>query len=113
MTIPGMPTVAALSPGSYGLGWFIHTYRGHYRVQHGGNIDGFSALVTLFPRDELGVVVLTNRSGAVLRDGLPYDIIDRLLGLSPSNLPAREAELDEPLARVATGLGEVTRLRMV
>ena len=28
---------------NYGLGWFLSSYRGHYRVEHGGNIDGFSA----------------------------------------------------------------------
>ena len=26
----------------YGLGWFISSYRGHYRVEHGGGIDGLS-----------------------------------------------------------------------
>nr|MCU0254751.1 beta-lactamase family protein [Acidobacteriota bacterium] len=25
----------------YGLGWFIQPYRGHARIHHGGNIDGF------------------------------------------------------------------------
>jgi len=44
---------------SYGLGWFIQGYRGHNLLQHGGNIDGFSSLVTLLPRENIGVVVLT------------------------------------------------------
>jgi hypothetical protein len=41
-------TTGATSPdpeiagGEYGLGWFLATYRGH-RVEHGGNIDGFTA----------------------------------------------------------------------
>ncbi|UZJ63877.1 hypothetical protein OKW96_15875 [Sphingobacterium sp. KU25419] len=33
---------------SYGLGWMISSYRGHYKVEHGGNIDGFSASVSFF-----------------------------------------------------------------
>ena len=26
---------------SYGMGWMITSYRGHLRIEHGGNIDGF------------------------------------------------------------------------
>lgn len=47
----------------YGLGWFIEVYRGHYVVQHGGNIDGFSAMVYLLPLDNIGMVILTNKNG--------------------------------------------------
>ena len=39
-----------LGLSSYGLGWFIRDYRGHRLVYHGGNIEGFSALVALLPR---------------------------------------------------------------
>ena len=44
----------------YGLGWFVDTYRGRMRVYHGGNLDGFTSLVTLFPNDGYGVAVLAN-----------------------------------------------------
>jgi CubicO group peptidase (beta-lactamase class C family) len=30
---------------NYGYGWFISSYKGQYRVEHGGNIDGFSAVL--------------------------------------------------------------------
>ncbi|MBL7775971.1 MAG: DUF3471 domain-containing protein, partial [Saprospiraceae bacterium] len=67
--------------GSYGLGWMLSSYYGHYRVEHGGNINGFSATVCFFPSDSVGVVVLVNQNasqaGAVVRNL----IIDRLLGL--------------------------------
>jgi CubicO group peptidase (beta-lactamase class C family) len=81
MVIGGFPTQPELSPGSYGLGWIIHTYRGHYRVQHGGNIDGFSALVTLFPREELAVVVLSNKNGTPLPSLITDHVVDRMLEL--------------------------------
>ena len=42
----------------YGQGWFISDYRGHHLVEHGGNIDGFSALVSLLPEENTGVVAL-------------------------------------------------------
>ncbi|WP_287310273.1 serine hydrolase [Moorena sp. SIO1G6] len=66
---------------SYGLGWFLTAYRGHNHVQHGGGIDGFSALTTLMPQDKIGVVVLTNLQGTPLPDIITYHICDRLLGL--------------------------------
>ena len=48
---------------SYGLGWFIYDYDGTLVVQHGGNIDGFSALVYLLPEENIGMVLLTNLNG--------------------------------------------------
>lgn len=68
--------------GEYALGWFVDTYRGHRRVQHGGNIDGFSANVVLFPKAGLGMVVLTNLNGTPLRDLITQVAADRLLKLS-------------------------------
>jgi CubicO group peptidase (beta-lactamase class C family) len=70
-----------ISPADYGLAWFIDTYRGHQRVQHGGNIDGFSALVSLFPQDGLGFVVLTNKNGTPFPELVLQTAADRILGL--------------------------------
>ena len=73
-----------LSPASYGLGWFVDTYRGHREVHHGGAIDGFIARVTLFPDDGLGIVALTN-SGNALPTLLTRHAADRILGLEEIN----------------------------
>ncbi len=70
-----------ISPADYGLGWFVDTYRGHGRVEHGGNIDGFSALVSLFPQDGLGFVVLTNKNGTPFPDLVVQTAVDRIFGL--------------------------------
>lgn len=67
---------------SYGYGWFVSSYKGHYKVDHGGNIDGFSANVTLFPADSLGVVVLANQNSSALPRLVSNIIADRMLGLS-------------------------------
>ena len=72
-----------ISQGAYGLAWFIDAYRGHRRVSHGGNIDGFSALVTLFPQDGLGMVVLANLDASPLPGLLTQHAADRILGLEP------------------------------
>jgi CubicO group peptidase (beta-lactamase class C family) len=66
---------------SYGMGWFTDVYRGHRRVHHGGNIDGFSALVSFLPDDGLGFVVLTNMNGTPYPELLVRSAIDRILGL--------------------------------
>ncbi|MFA5403881.1 MAG: serine hydrolase [Ignavibacteria bacterium] len=66
----------------YGMGWMITSYRGHLRVEHGGNIDGFSASVCFFPKDSIGIVVLTNMDGTSLTSVARNYAIDKLLGLS-------------------------------
>lgn len=81
MVMPSTGRFPELSLPSYGMGWFIRSYRGHTIVDHGGNIDGFSALVSLMPRDNIGVVVLTNRNRALVPDIIAYHVYDRLLGL--------------------------------
>ncbi|RLD10166.1 serine hydrolase [candidate division KSB1 bacterium] len=74
-----------ISQPDYALGWFSDTYRGHKRLHHGGNIDGFTALVTLFPNDGIGQVVLVNKSGAELPEILTRHATDRILELEPIN----------------------------
>ena len=68
---------------AYGLGWVLETYRGHRIVHHGGNIDGFSAMVSLLPSHRVGVVVLTNLNGTGARGVIPYVVFDLALGLEP------------------------------
>src|SRR5262245_51050014 len=91
MVIEGLPVEDHVSPMSYGLGWFIDTWRGHYRVFHGGNIDGFSALVTLFPRDRVGVVALVNKNASALPGLVTATVADRILGNEPKDWIAEAA----------------------
>ena len=67
----------------YGMGWGMTSYRGHALLSHGGGIDGFSALVSLMPRDGMGLVVLTNLGGNPAPQAVMYQVYDRLLGLEP------------------------------
>ncbi|MBM3420413.1 MAG: serine hydrolase [Bacteroidetes bacterium] len=66
---------------TYGFAWAVSSYRGHYRVLHGGNIDGFSALTGFYPSDSIGFVILTNQNGSVLPNVVRNIISDRMLGL--------------------------------
>jgi len=81
MAIPGAPAYKESGEGSYGMAFFISTYRGHKEVSHGGNIDGFSANLAFLPADKIGVVVLTNLDGNPLPSIVTMNIYDRLLGL--------------------------------
>lgn len=67
---------------NYGYGWFMASYKGHYRVEHGGNIDGFSASTSFFPSDSLGVVVLVNQNGSSVPAIVRNMFVDRMLRLS-------------------------------
>lgn len=68
---------------NYGFGWFLGSYRGHYRVEHGGNIDGFSASTSFFPADSIGIIVLTNQNGSAITGLVRNSIADRILKEKP------------------------------
>lgn len=83
MTLGASPERPELLPVGYALGWAVDVYRGHTRVHHGGNIDGFSALVTLLPQDDLGMVILTNKNGTGLPERIVRHTLDRFFKLEP------------------------------
>ena len=66
---------------NYGFGWMLSSYKGHYRVEHGGNIDGFSASTCFFPSDSVGIVVLSNQDGSPVPSIVRNLISDRMLNL--------------------------------
>lgn len=65
---------------NYGLGWFMHDYKGRKVVEHGGAIDGMRAAVAMMPEEKLGVVILTNMNGSIISMPLMYRIFDAYLG---------------------------------
>jgi CubicO group peptidase (beta-lactamase class C family) len=81
--VPDIPRYSELFYASYGMGWRVTSYRGHPLVSHGGAIMGFSAQVSLLPKDGIGVVLLNNLEDTSLNGPLAYNILDRLLGLEP------------------------------
>ncbi len=83
------PEVPDVHMVTYGYGWFIASYRGHYRVEHGGNIDGFSANTAFFPTDSIGIVVLANQNGSPIPTLVRNIVADRMLELEPVDWNAR------------------------
>lgn len=72
--------ISADGKTAYGLGWFIRDWNGHKVVEHGGNIDGFNALVAMVPEKKLGFVMLTNVTGSPLGSELMPIVWENILG---------------------------------
>jgi CubicO group peptidase (beta-lactamase class C family) len=69
---------------SYGMGWFIQTYKGHYNIEHGGNVDGFSSVISLMPHEKIGVVVLTNKHCSSITYKVVEYVFDKILKIESS-----------------------------
>src|SRR5262245_46024929 len=91
----------------------VRKHVGHRLVYHGGNIDGFSALVALLPRHRLGIVVLTNRHVTQLPSAVAYSLFDQALGLPKTDwnaeLGRQEKQRQEQEAAAAKALAERRR----
>jgi hypothetical protein len=92
MVIPISAQGRALNPEmhlqSYGMGWFLNDYRGRGVMQHGGNIDGMSAMVALMPEEKTGLVILTNKNGTGLTTVVMNRVFDAFLGVAPRDWSA-------------------------
>jgi dihydroorotase/N-acyl-D-amino-acid deacylase len=88
-------TFPELGQTTYGLAFFLTSYRGRSLVWHSGSIDGYSALMSFLPREKIGVIVLTNLSGnRPVPVCVTRWVFDRLLGLEPIDWAFRAQELD-------------------
>jgi len=88
---------------SYGLGWFLREWKGHKIVEHGGNIDGFNALVAMMPDQKLGFVMLTNVTGSALGLTVMESVWSNLAGSSQA-APAAKSD-----AATAAASGDIAR----
>ncbi|GHO76789.1 penicillin-binding protein [Ktedonobacter sp. SOSP1-85] len=86
---------------NYGLGWGLTSYRGHTLVEHGGNIDGFSALVSFLPDDNIGLVTLTNLDSNLATQSVNYTLCDHLLGLEERPWSTRSKQFIQGLKEQA------------
>ena len=66
---------------SYGLGWFVHDYRGQFVCSHGGTLDGFRAQTAIVPDKKFGVVVFGNLTPSTFPEALSKALLDKLLEL--------------------------------
>jgi CubicO group peptidase (beta-lactamase class C family) len=111
---PGLPGKLHpdISGSNYGFAWSLTAYRGHYRVEHGGAIDGFIASTCFFPSDSIGIIVLSNQGLRQIPAIVRNLVSDRMLKLPKSDwnkeqLEAREK--DNKAEKEAKEKGNVTR----
>ncbi len=69
----------------YGFGWFLGNHKGHFRVEHGGNIDGFSTTTAFYPNDSIGIFVSVNQNGSAVPGIIRNAIADRMLRATPTD----------------------------
>jgi len=74
----------------YGMGWMIREWEGQPVIEHGGNVDGFSAQVAMLPESNLGFVLLTNASASPLPPLAINIVWDTLLGEEPADAGTTE-----------------------
>jgi CubicO group peptidase (beta-lactamase class C family) len=87
-----------MQPGAaYGLGWMLDRWRDKRQVHHGGNIDGYAAMVALLPEEGAGLILLSNVSASPLQE--------ECKNLTWTALFGSEADL-QPAAKQAAAMSE-------
>ncbi|MDH3627275.1 MAG: serine hydrolase [Acidobacteriota bacterium] len=93
----------------YGMGWFVREWNGHKMLEHGGNINGFSAEVGLLPDDDIGFALMTNLTATALQQESLEIVFESLLGEGESTTTDPEAdthETDEAAESLTAFLGD-------
>jgi CubicO group peptidase (beta-lactamase class C family) len=65
---------------TYGLGWQLTDYNGHLQVSHTGGLDGIVTQTIMFPKEKLGIIVLTNQQSGTAFTVISNTIKDSYLG---------------------------------
>jgi beta-lactamase class C len=55
----------------YGLGWRIIQYANDTVIFHGGYVNGYRSEIALYPKDKIGICILSNAPGSVTDTGIP------------------------------------------
>ncbi|MGH3376123.1 MAG: serine hydrolase domain-containing protein [Actinoallomurus sp.] len=80
----------------YGLGWFLSHEGPHAIASHSGSMGGVATMLVVVPELRLAACVLTNRTGAAVRDSVLGHLMGELIpgftkaSLPPGGAPARE-----------------------
>ena len=68
---------------AYGMGWYMHDYKGKKILFHTGSLNGAKAIAGLIPEENIGVYVFSNKENCEVRHALMYYLMDMLLGDAP------------------------------
>lgn len=97
-----VPNIAIAPSVDYGMGWMLHDWQGQRWIEHGGNIDGYSAKVGMLPDSGYGFVMLCNLNGAPLQGQIDPIVWSTLL----DPLPSEDAETSEEVIDFSPYLGD-------
>jgi len=89
----------------YGMGWMIREWEGQPVIEHGGNVDGFSAQVAMLPESNLGFVLLTNAHTSPLPPQAINPVWDILLGDIPTDTDDIGTDYEPYLGEYITNFG--------
>ena len=70
---------------SYGLGWQLTDFNGHLQVSHTGGLDGIVTQTIMFPKEKLGIIILTNQQSGTAFNVISNTIKDSYLGFPKFN----------------------------
>ncbi|MCG8348656.1 MAG: beta-lactamase family protein [Chloroflexales bacterium] len=107
MNVTWQPQVPVDAETSYGLGWFVSSYKGQQLIEHGGNTLGFTSSFGFLPNAKLGIIVLTNGQGA---NGFSESVRARLFELVFEQLPEAEAQAMSALQLGQEQFEQIARL---
>ncbi|MBC7923879.1 MAG: serine hydrolase [Ferruginibacter sp.] len=92
------------SPSMYGLGWGMSMYRGVYQISHNGGVLNFVTQLTLFPNQQLGIVVWNNTGNLFFNAVVTNTVRDALVGLPPVDwLDKAKKVADQPASGEKSG----------
>jgi CubicO group peptidase (beta-lactamase class C family) len=100
--------IAAAAGHSYALGIGVGTNHGHRVLYHAGGINGFDAMVTHYPDDDVSIVVLANADGELAGD-VEYRVARIVLGIpTPRVVPVTATERERFVGRYQGRGGDVS-----
>ena len=93
-------------PLEYGLGLFVHNYRGVANINHSGSTAGYRAHLNRFPKSRTSVAVLCNGSNGDATRSANH-VSDIFLGLVPEPANSLTDQDGPPLIRPAPSTAEM------
>lgn len=96
-----------LTATSYGMGWRIYDYAGETVVNHSGGVEGYGAQIAFLPKQDIGVVILSNTRAKRVWRILPA-FLDAELGLEDEDWLGLEHETADDAGELEelTGAGK-------
>lgn len=77
--------------GEYGLGWIVRHRNHHLQIGHTGTIEGFNAMMLMFPQDSVTVIYLSNLQD-MNTEAFEKNLIALALG-EPYEMPVAKQEI--------------------